>query len=358
MVAQPTSVPITAELTGRTVASQTSEVRPQVGGVIQRRFFTEGQVVRQGQPLYQIDPSLYRAAIAQAEANLQSAVANQVAAQELVDRYRPLTNNQVISKQDYSNAVARAGQAAAAVAQSRAALETARINLRFSTVPAPISGRIGRSLLTVGALATTGQGGPLATIQQLDPMYVDIQQSSADLLALRRSLAEEGVAQGSAQVRLKLEDGSAYPSPGVIEFSEVVVDPATGTVTLRANVPNPDGLLLPGMFVRAEFARAVNTSAYLVPQSALLRDAKGVATVYIAAPDDKAVIREVTADRALGSDWVVTKGLAPGDRVIAQGVGKLRPGATIRAVPAAEPERIAPPKPGKPSAAPAGAAAR
>lgn len=342
IVVQPGGVPITTELTGRAVAYQSSEVRPQVSGVIEKRLFTEGQLVRRGQPLYQIDSSLYRASTNQAQADLESARANQEAAQAQADRYKPLAAIEAVSKQDYVNAVAAARQAGAAVAQRQAALDTARINLRFTTVPAPIDGRIGRSLFTVGALVTSSQADPLATIQQLDPMYVDIQQSSGDLLAMRRALSAGGATPTRAQVRLTLEDGSEYGQTGTVEFSEVVVDPATGTVTLRARMPNPQGVLLPGMFVRASFAQAIDNRAFLVPQSAVSRDPKGNATVFVVGPDDKAHPRKIVATRTQGSSWVVTEGLKAGDKIIVQGLGKVKPNAPIKPVPADTPQKIKP----------------
>ncbi len=346
VVVQPTGVPLTTELTGRTVAYQSSEVRPQISGVIEKRLFTEGALVKKGQPLYQIDPSLYQASTNQAQADLESARANREAAQALADRYKPLAAIEAVSKQDYTNAVASARQAGAAVAQKQAALDTARINLRFTTVPAPISGRIGRSLFTVGALVNSNQTDPLATIQQLDPMYVDIQQSSADMLALRRALAAGGASPASAQVRLTLEDGSDYGQTGVVEFSEVVVDQGTGTVTLRARMPNPQGMLLPGMFVRAKFAQAVDPKAFLVPQSAISRDPKGNATLFVVDKDNKAEVRKVSADRTQDAFWVVTKGLNPGDKVITQGLGKIKPHMPLKPVPADTPQKIKPHKDG------------
>ncbi|WP_249341421.1 efflux RND transporter periplasmic adaptor subunit [Sphingomonas sp. 3P27F8] len=343
IVARTASVPIPAELPGRTVAFQSSEVRPQVSGVIQRRFFTEGSIVKQGQPLYQIDPSLYRAATNQASANLASAEATAAAAKIKADRYRPLAEIEAVSKQDYTDALAAQRQAQASILQNKAQLDTARTNLRFTTVPAPITGRIGRSLFTVGALVTTSQTDPLATIQQLDPIYVDIQQSSAALLQLRRSLASGGAVPTRAAVRLKLEDGGEYDLAGSVEFSEVVVDPSTGTVTLRARFPNPTGLLLPGMFVRAIFAQAIDPTAILVPQAAVARDPKGNATVWVVGPNNRATQKSIVADRTQGSFWVVTRGLAPGDRVITQGTGKLQANMAINPVPADSPQRIAPP---------------
>ena len=338
IVVQPTGVPLTTELTGRAVAYQSSEVRPQISGVIEKRLFTEGAFVKQGQPLYQIDPSLYRASVNQAQADVDNARANREAADALAERYKPLVAIEAVSKQDYTNAVASARQAGAALAQKQAALETAKINLRFTTVPAPISGRIGRSLYTVGALVSANQANPLATIQQLDPMYVDIQQSSADMLALRRAVAAGGATPARA--------GSDYGQTGVVEFSEVVVDPSTGTVTLRARMPNPRGLLLPGMFVRARFAQAVDNSAFLVPQSAVSRDPKGNATVFVVGQNNTAEARKIVASRTQDSFWVVTKGLNPGDKIITQGLGKIKPHAPIKPVPADAPQKIKPRKDG------------
>ncbi len=343
-IIQPTTVAITTELSGRVTAYQMSEVRPQVSGVIRRRLFTEGALVRQGQTLYQIDPSLYRAAAAQARANYDSARATAEAARVRAQRFRPLAEIEAISKQDYTDAAAQARQAQASVAQTNAQLDTAQINLRFTNVPAPITGRIGRSLLTEGALATTNQTEPLAIIQRLDPVYVDIQQSSADLLTLRRALAREGVVPTTAVVRLKLEDGSDYGLTGTVEFSEAMVSTNTGTVTLRARFANPQSLLLPGMFVRAVFAQALNTQAFLVPQAAVTRDPTGAAKVFIVGPGNRALERRIVADRAEGPNWVVTSGLAAGDRVIVQGTSNLRANAPIRPVPASAAQRVAPPQ--------------
>jgi membrane fusion protein (multidrug efflux system) len=346
VVVQPTAVPVQTLLGGRTVAYQTSEVRPQVNGLIRRRYFTEGSYVRQGQPLFQIDPRLYQASVDQASANVTAAQATAEAARTKAERYRPLAAIEAVSKQDYTDAAAQARQARAAVAQNAAALRTARINLHFTSIPAPISGRIGRSLFTVGALVTASQADPLALIQRTDPMYVDIQESSADLLALKRSLASGGVDPGSTQIRLKLEDGSDYAYTGTVQFSEIVVNESTGTVTLRATIPNPRGDLLPGMFVQALFTAAVDPSAYLVPQPALQRDIGGEAYVFVVGPGNKAVKRTVLAQRTYGAAWVVTGGLAPGDKVITQGTANLKAGAQVRPVPASTPQRVVPPKPG------------
>lgn len=337
-VVQPGAVALETVLPGRVNASQTAEVRPQVSGIIEKRLFVEGSYVHKGQPLFEIDPSLYRAATAQAQANLASAEAAASAAQAKADRYRPLAEAQAVASQDYTDAQAAARQAKAAVVQGQAALNSARINLRFTTVPAPISGRIGRSLLTQGALATTSQTDPLAVITALDPIFVDIQESAADLVKLRRQLAKGGTAPLTADVRLTLDDGSDYGVVGKLEFSEVTVDPTTGTVTLRARFANPQALLLPGMFVQARFAQSTLTNAYLVPQSALNRDAQGNAQVFVVGKDDKIAVRPVTAAVTQGDNWVVTAGLNPGDRVVTQGLGKVKAGEPVHAVPDTTPQ--------------------
>lgn len=354
VVVRPGPVPIETVLSGRVTALQTAEVRPQVSGVIRRRLFVEGGYVRQGQPLYQIDSSLYRAAVDQAAANVAAASATAEAARVRAERYRPLAAAEAISKQDYTDAEAQARQARASVAQNRASLNTAQINLRFTTVPAPISGRIGRSLVTEGALATSNQADPLAVISTLDPVYVDIQQSSADLLALRRSLASGGTSPGSAAVRLTLEDGTAYGAVGTVQFSEVTVNEATGTVTLRARFPNPAGVLMPGMFVKATFEQAVDPNAYLVPQQALQRDIGGDAFVYLVGKGNKVERRKVTAERTYGENWVITAGLNPGDKVISQGTAQLKHGMLVKAAPAGSAQRVAPRPPGAAGAAGAG----
>jgi membrane fusion protein (multidrug efflux system) len=345
VVIQPGSAPIEQELPARVAAFQISEVRPQVSGVIRRRLFTEGSVVRQGQTLYQVDPSLYQAQVSQAAANLQSARASAEAARARANRYRPLAAMEAVSKQDYADALSQARQAEAAIAQNAAQLRTAQINLRYTRVPAPITGRIGVSTVTEGALVTANQTDALATITRLDPVYVDIQQAAADLLALRRALSQSGVVPTTAQVRLKLPDGSDYDFTGTVQFSEVVVDQNTGTVTLRARFPNPQSMLLPGMFVTAQFSQAIDTSAFLVPQSAVSRDPKGNATVWVVGPGNRAVQRVVVADRTQGPYWVVTQGLAPGEKVITQGTASLRDGAPIKPVPATAPQRIQAPPP-------------
>jgi membrane fusion protein (multidrug efflux system) len=340
VVVQMGSAPLQQELPGRVAAYKVSDVRPQVSGVIQRRLFREGSIVRQGQTLYQIDPSIYAAQQAQASANLQSARASAVAARTRAQRYEPLAKMEAISKQDYTDALAQARQADAAIAQNSAALRAAQVNMRFTRVPAPISGRIGLSSVTEGALVTANQADALATITRLDPVYVDIQQSAADLLKLRQALSQGGAVSTSAQVHLKLPDGSDYGFTGTVEFSEVIVDQSTGSVTIRARFANPQSILLPGMYVTASFAQAVQTSAILVPQQAVSRNPQGGATVFVVGPGNRAVQRTVIADRTIGASWVVTGGLAPGERVITQGTANLKDGAPIKPVPASAPQRI------------------
>lgn len=354
VVVNPTSVPLETRLDGRTAAFQTSEVRPQVNGIVRKKLFTEGSVVRAGQALYQIDPSLYRAATDQANANLAASRATAEAAQTKAARYRPLAQMQAIAQQEYTDAAAQARQARAQVEQNAAQLRTAQINLKFTTIPAPISGRIGRSLFTVGALVTANQANPLAVIQNTDPIYVDIQQSSADLLSLRRALMVGGATAGSTQVRLKLDDGSDYGFTGTVQFSEMMVTENTGTVTLRARFPNPQGLLLPGMFVTASFVQAVDPSVYLVPQQALVRDLGGRSAVFVVGPRNKALRKVVDAARTYGAFWVVKSGLQPGDKVITQGLNNLKGGAAIRPVPASAPEKLVPRKGGAGGAGGAG----
>ena len=345
VIVQQGSAPLQQELPGRVAAYQVSEVRPQVSGVIQRRLFREGSFVQQGQTLYQIDPSVYNAQAAQASANLQSARASAEAARTKASRYKPLAQMEAISKQDYTDAVAQARQADASVAQNSAALRSAQINQRFTRVPAPISGRIGLSNVTEGALVTANQADALTTITRLDPVFVDIQESAADLLALRRALSQGGVVPTNAQVRLKLPDGSDYGFTGTVEFSQVLVDQNTGTVTLRARFPNPQSVLLPGMFVNAQFAQAIDTSAFLVPQQAITRDPQGNATLFVVGPGNRAMQRTVVADRTQGPYWVVTGGIAAGEKVITQGTANLKDGAPIKPVPASAPQRVKAPPP-------------
>lgn len=327
-------VTLTRELPGRTSAYETSDVRPQVNGLIVARLFTEGDQVRAGQPLYRIDPKPYQAQVASARAALARAQAAVASTAALARRYGELVRINAISRQEAENATTGAQQARADVAAQRAALESAQIDLARTTVRAPISGRIGRSLFTTGALASALQADPLATIQRLDPIYVDIQQSSADVLRLRKEMLSGTIARGSdaARVRLRLEDGSVYPVEGVLKFADVTVDPATGSQIIRAQFPNPQGLLLPGMFVRAEMVEGTKTNGILVPQVAVSRDEKGNATVLVVGAGNKLEPRTITAPRTVGADWLVTDGLKPGDKVVVDGAQMLRPGVEVKPV--------------------------
>lgn len=339
-------VTLTTELAARTAAYETSEVRPQVNGIITARLFQEGDQVRAGQPLYRIDPAPYAAQVASARAALARAQATIASSEALARRYGELVKINAIARQDYENAVAAAQQARAEVAAQQAALRSATIDLERTTVRAPIAGRIGRSLVTTGALVTAAQATALTTIQRLDPIYVDITQSSADQLRLRQQLLAGKLARGSdaARVRLKLEDGTTYPVEGVVKFADVTVDPETGSQTIRAQFANPNGLLLPGMYVRAEFVEGTQAAAMLVPQRAVTRDEKGHAVVMVVGAGDKLEPRPITAPRTVGDAWLVTGGLKPGDRVVVEGAQNLQPGTPVKAVA------------WKPDAAPQGAA--
>ncbi|MDO9307929.1 MAG: efflux RND transporter periplasmic adaptor subunit [Deltaproteobacteria bacterium] len=329
-------VALTTELPGRTSPFLIAEVRPQVGGIIRKRLFSEGSDVKAGQVLYQIDPATYQAAFASAKASEARAEANLIPARLKEERYRDLVKIKAVSQQDYDDAYAALKQAEADVASVRAALETARINLAYTRITAPISGRIGRSTVTDGALVTASQPAALATIQQLGSMYVDVTQSNADMLKLRQSLASgllknSGTAQ--SRVRLLLEDGSAYPLPGVLKFSEVTVDQSTGSITLRAIFPNPKNTLLPGMFVRAILEEGVSEQAILVPQRGVTRNPKGDAVVMLVGAEEKVEPRPIKVVRTVGDSWLVSDGLKVGDRVILEGLQKARPGTPVKAVP-------------------------
>lgn len=331
----PKAVQLSTELAGRTAAFRIAEVRPQVDGIIKRRLFTEGAEVRAGQPLYEIDPAPYRAALVQAEANLASAEAQATAARLLAERYGPLKERGVVSKQDYDNAVAGSGSAVAAVEAARAAVETARINVNYTQVLSPIAGRIGRSLVTEGALVKASQDAPLAVVAQLDPIYVDVTQSSSELLRLRREVSAGTLQRDAqaAQVQLKLEDGSLYEQAGTLQFSEVTVDQGTGSVLLRAVFPNPQRTLLPGMFVRATVGLGSNSQALVVPQAGVSRNARGEATVLVVDADNKVSERVIQVDRAVGNEWLVSAGLSAGERVIVEGLQKARAGMTVNPQP-------------------------
>jgi len=340
---KPERVEVVTELPGRTSSYRVAEVRPQVGGVILRRLYEEGGDVKEGDQLYQIDPARYEAAYESAKASVAKAEAAAEVAKLVVERRSKLAATSVISKQDYDDVVAVEKQTQASVAEARADLEKARIDLEYTKVLAPISGRIGRSAVTEGALVTPGQTAPLATVHQLDPIYVDVTQSSVQLLKLRRQM-EEGALQGvenhQAVVKLLLEDGSTYAHAGKLQFSEVSVDQGTGSVTLRAVFPNPEQELLPGMFVRAKIIEGVNEKGILVPQRGVTRNAKGQAVALVVTPEDVVEIRVVEADRSVGDRWLVTKGLVEGDRVIVEGLQKTAPGAKVK------PTEMAPAKEG------------
>lgn len=326
-------VAVSTELPGRTSAYRIADVRPQVSGIILKRLFTEGGSVQAGEQLYQIDPASYQAAYDSAVASLAKAKATLTTAKLKADRYKPLVAVNAVSRQDYDDAVATAAEAEADVASAKASVETARINLTYTRVQAPISGRIGRSSVTEGALVTASQATALATVQQLDPIYVDVTQSSADLIRLKREMAGgqlQGVNDEGAPVRLYLEDGSEYPLAGTLQFSEVSVSTTTGSVTLRAVFPNPQKLLLPGMFVHARIDEGVNDQAILVPQEGVSRNLRGEPTVLVVGADNKVEQRTIKTDRSIGNSWLVTDGLKAGDRVIVEGLQKVRPGATVQ----------------------------
>ncbi|KQV55856.1 MULTISPECIES: efflux RND transporter periplasmic adaptor subunit [unclassified Caulobacter] len=333
IVAQSQPVGLTTELAGRTSAHLVSEVRPQVGGVIKARLFQEGSIVRAGQSLYQIDPATYQATYNSAAAALAQAQAQATAAKLKADRYKALVATGAVSKQDNDDAQAAALQTAAAVAVQKAALDTARINLNYTRVAAPISGRIGKSSVTPGALVTASQATALATVQDLSKIYVDLTQTSAELLKLQAAFNSGKLGRsGSAQVTLKLEDGSTYPIPGRLEFSDVTVDPTTGSVVLRAIFDNPNGVLLPGMYVRAVLDKGVANNGILIPQAAVSRDPKGAAIVQVVDAKGGLAPRPVTAAQTVGDKWLITTGLNVGDKVVVEGLQKVRPGAPVKPV--------------------------
>ena len=340
----PERVVLTTELPGRTTPYLVAEVRPQVHGILQKRHFEEGADVRAGELLYQIDPAPYQAAVAQAEAALAMAEANVPAARSRAERLRGLVASRAVGAQDAEDAEAALRQAEASVAAARATLDSARIQLSYTPIRAPISGRSGRSSVTAGALVTAYQPVPLVTIQQLDPIYVDVAQSSAEVLRLRRVLSSGVLTRddrSAKRVRLLLEDGTPYAHEGTLQFQDVTVAPTTGSVTLRMVFPNPDHLLLPGMFVRAVVEEGVDEAAILAPQQGVTRDPRGNAYALVAGADGKVESRELQLGRAIGSRWLVESGLAPGDRVIVDGLQFLRPGMDVSAVPAGEPEGVA-----------------
>lgn len=324
---------ITTELPGRTSAYRVAEVRPQVSGIILKRNFTEGSDIQAGVSLYQIDPATYQATYESAKGDLAKAQAAANMDQLTVKRYQKLLGTKYISQQDYDTAVATAQQSNAVVVAAKAAVETARINLAYTKVTSPISGRIGKSAVTEGALVQNGQTTALATVQQLDPIYVDVTQSSNDFLRLKQELANGKLQQenGKAKVELVTNDGLKYPQNGTLEFSDVTVDQTTGSITLRAIFPNPDHTLLPGMFVRARLEEGVNPDALLVPQQGVTRTPRGDASAMVVGEGDKVEVRQITATQAIGDKWLVTEGLKTGDRVIITGLQKVRPGVQVKA---------------------------
>jgi membrane fusion protein, multidrug efflux system len=334
VVAQP--VALTIELPGRTSPFRIAEIRPQVNGLILRRLFTEGADVKKDQELYQIDPAPFQAALDNARAALGRAEANLPAIQVRVSRYKEALADKAVSQQDLDDASAALKLAEADIQYYRAMVETARINLNYAHVVSPISGRIGTSTVTDGAIVTAYQPVALATIQQLDPIYVDVPQSATDLLRLERRLKAGQIKHDGTnanKVRLILSDGSNYPLEGTLQFRDVSVDPTTGSVILRMVFPNPDGVLLPGMFVRGVVQEGVNDQAILVPQQTVARDTKGNPVALVVDSAGKVEQRQLVVDRAIGDQWLVTSGIVPGDRVIAEGMQKVRPGASVKQVP-------------------------
>ncbi|SAI39298.1 acriflavine resistance protein a [Bordetella ansorpii] len=351
-------VSLFTELPGRTSAFRSAEVRPQVNGILQKRLFTEGGEVKAQQQLYQIDPALYQAQYDSSKAALARAEAQARTAVLLVQRYKPLAESRAVSRQTYDDAVAARDQAAADVQSAKAALDTARINLVYTKVLSPINGIIGRSAVTEGALVTANQTSPIATVQQIDPIYVDVAQSSVQLLRLKNALASGMLKQSggeqAAEVTLTLEDGTRYKQTGKLQFSEVTVDPTTGSVVVRAVFPNPDRQLLPGMYVRARLAEGVAPEGLLVPQRGVTRSPRGEPTALVVNAENKVEQRTLKADRAVGDQWLVTDGVKPGDKVIVEGLQQARPGVEVNAAewtPPAQPGQ-APAAPGAQPAAP------
>lgn len=336
VVMQPEKIMLSTELPGRTSAFRVAEIRPQVSGLILKRLFEEGSMVKAGQVLYQMDPAPFQAAFANAQAALERSEANLAANRSKAERYRKSLAEKAVSQQAYDEAAAALAQVEADIKFYKAALETARINLNYTKIVAPISGRIGKSNVTDGAIVTAYQPMALATIQQLDPIFVDIPQSTTELLRLKRRLEDGRLARYGTDhnsVNIILEDGTPYPEAGILEFSDVTVDPTTGSVILRTVVPNPNSTLLPGMFVRAIVREGVNERAILVPQQGVSRDPKGNPYVLVVDAESKAAFRPLTLDRAIGNKWLVSAGLSPGDKVIVEGLTMLRPDTPVNATP-------------------------
>ena len=333
---EPEETAVSTELSGRVSAYLVAEVRPQVGGIIQRVMFTEGSEVREGDILYQIDPALYQAAYDVTAAALTKAEALLLPARAKAERYRQLIGSNAVSQQDFDDADAAGKRAEADVISAKAEMDRARINLAYTRVKAPISGRIGKSSVTTGALVTAFQPVALSVIQKLDPVYVDVTQSSTSLLRLKQSMDNGSLKKGAnheAGISLTLEDGTPYAEEGILKFSDVTVDEGTGSVILRSVFPNPNLTLLPGMFVRARVQEGINENAILVPQRCVTRNAKGIPTAMVVTPEDMVEARDLRIDRAVGNRWLIMEGLAPGDRVIVEGLQKARPGSMVKTVP-------------------------
>jgi membrane fusion protein, multidrug efflux system len=336
VVVEPARIELTTELPGRTSAYRVSEIRPQVNGIVQKRLFREGSDVQVGQELYQIDPAPFKAALDSAKASLAKSEANLPAVKLRAERSKQLLAEKAVSQQDYDDKEAGLKQAEADIEYWKAAVETASINLGYTRVTAPISGRIGKSNVTDGALVTAYQPVALATIQQIDPIYVDVPQSTNELLRLKRHLENGRLNQDGPnqnKVLLMLEDGTAYSLEGTLQFRDVTVEPTTGSVILRILFPNPDGILLPGMFVRARVREGINDRAILIPQQSVTRDPKGNPTALVVNPNEVVELRMLKLDRAIGNQWLVSDGLVSGDRVICEGMQRIRPGSTVKAVP-------------------------
>ena len=331
---QPTELDMTTTLQGRTAPYLVADVRPQVAGILQKRLFKEGSEVKEGQALYQIDPTVYEAAVASAKAELQRAQAVLYQTRLTANRYAQLVKTNAISKQNNDDAQAAYKQAQAAVAAAEAGLKNAQINLDYTTVRSPISGRIGRSLVTPGALLSAHQAQNMAVVQTLDPIYVDVTQSSKEILSLKKDIASGKLKTkgGAIPVTLIMEDGTKYPQKGELTLSEVSVDPGTGTITLRAEFPNPENTLLPGMFVRTELPQGTMEKALLVPQRAVMRESNGTPYVYVV-EDGKVAIRRLVTHRTQGQDWIVEEGLKPGEKVVIEGLQRIRPGVPVQIVP-------------------------
>ena len=326
-------VPVHTELSGRTAAFRVSEVRPQVNGIVRKRLFEEGSMVRAGQVLYEIEPGPFEAAHEQAQAALATAQAGIASLRGKAERFGELVKANAVSRQEHEEAQAALVQAQAGVKAAQAALKAARINLEFTRIEAPISGRIGRSSVTEGALVAPGQATALATIQRIDPIYVDVVQSSLELTRLKRRFISGDMAPASTRVSLRMEDGLPYPHAGTLKFTEVAVDAATGSVTLRAEFPNPQGLLLPGMYVRAQVEAGVERQAVLAPQRGVARNDKGEPTALVVGKDDKVELRALEVRGASGDQWIVTGGLREGDRLVVDGLQRAHPGDKVKPVP-------------------------